>query len=102
MKPTLVPFYRPDLYPIILQRSVSVYGQLLGNSDVDQIRDQQNTVNRMEQKIIDRLVKAGTRITLPDRANLRTDPEDGDAVVPGECIGQGHDRPVRLQGGPAV
>ncbi len=26
----LVPFYRPDLYPIILQRSVSVYGQLLG------------------------------------------------------------------------
>ena len=78
MKPTLVPFYRPDLYPIILQRSVSVYGQLLGNSDVDQIRDQQNTVNRMEQKIIDRLVKAGTRITLPDRANLRTDPEDGE------------------------
>ena len=39
MKPTLVPFYRPDLYPIILQRSVSVYGQLLGNSDVDQIRE---------------------------------------------------------------
>ena len=78
MQPTLVPFYKPDLYPIILQRSVSVYGQLLGNSDVDVIRDQQNTVNRMEQKIIDRLVKAGTRITLPDKANLRTDPEDGE------------------------
>lgn len=78
MQPTLIPFYKPDLYPIILQRSVSVYGQLLGNSDVDVIRDQQNTVNRMEQKIIDRLVKAGTRITLPDKANLRTDPEDGE------------------------
>ena len=78
MQPTLVPFYKPDVYPIVLQRSVSVYGQLLGNSDVDQIRDQQNTVNRMEQKIIDRLVKAGTRITLPDRADLRTDPEDGE------------------------
>jgi hypothetical protein len=72
------PFYRPDLYPVILQRSVSVYGQLLGNSDVDVIRDQQNTINRMEQKIIDRLLKAGTRITLPDRADLRTDPEDGE------------------------
>jgi len=78
MQPTLIPFYKPDLYPIILQRSVSVYGQLLGNSDVDVIRDQQNTINRMEQKIIDRLVKAGTRITLPDKANLRTDPEDGE------------------------
>ena len=78
LQPTLIPFYKPDLYPIILQRSVSVYGQLLGNSDVDVIRDQQNTINRMEQKIIDRLVKAGTRITLPDKPNLRTDPEDGE------------------------
>ena len=78
MAPTMVPFYKPDLFPVILQRSVSVYGKLLGNSDVDVIRDQQNTVNRMEQKIIDRLVKAGSRITLPDKANLRTDPEDGE------------------------
>lgn len=78
MIPTKIPFYKPDLYPIILQRSVSTYGKLLGSSDVDIIRDQQNTINRMEQKIIDRLVKAGTRITLPDRADLRTDPEDGE------------------------
>ena len=42
------------------------------------IRDQQNTINRLEQKIIDRLMKAGTRITLPDRPELRTDPEDGE------------------------
>lgn len=78
MKPTMVPFYKPDLYPIVLQKSVSVYGKLLGNSDVDVIEDQQNTINRIEQKIIDRLVKAGTRITLPDNAKLRTDPEDGE------------------------
>jgi hypothetical protein len=76
--PVRIPYYRPDRYPIILQRSVSVFGQLLGNSDVDMIRDQQNTSNRIEQKIIDRLMKAGTRITLPDRVDLRTDPEDGE------------------------
>ncbi len=73
-----IPFYRPDRFPIVLQRSVSTYGQLLGSSDVDVIRDQQNTYNRLSQKIIDRLMKAGTRITLPDRADLRTDPEDGE------------------------
>lgn len=78
MKPTLIPFYKPDMFPIILQRSVSVYGKLLGNSDVDVIRDQQNTVNRLEQKIIDRLIKAGTRVTLPNRADLRMDTEDGE------------------------
>ncbi len=78
VKPTLIPFYKPDLYPIILQRSVSQYGQLLGTSDADIIEDQQNTINRLEQKIIDRLIKAGTRITLPNRPDFRVDPEDGE------------------------
>ena len=78
MRPTKSPFYRPDVFPVVLQKSVSVYGQLLGNSDVDVIEDQQNTTNRMDKKIIDRLVKAGTRITLPAKATLRTDPVDGE------------------------
>ena len=78
MVPTKLPYYQPDMYPIVLQKSVSVFGQLLGNSDVDMIEDQQNTTNRLEQKIIDRLMKAGSRITLPDSANLRLDPKDGE------------------------
>lgn len=78
LKPTLIPFYKPDVYPIVLQRSVSVYGQLLGSSDVDVIEDQQNTINRLEQKIIDRLIKAGTRITLPDKTSFRIDPKDNE------------------------
>ena len=73
-----VPVYSPNIFPMVLQKSVSVFGQLLGNSDVDVIEDQQNTINRMEQKIIDRLVKAGTRITLPNKANLKTSPVDGE------------------------
>lgn len=78
LRPTLIPYYKPDVYPIVLQKSVSTYGQLMGSSDVDVIADQQNTYNRLSQKIIDRLVKAGTRVTLPDRADLRLDPEDGE------------------------
>ena len=81
MRPTKIPFYRPDVFPVVLQKSVSVYGQLLGNSDVDVIEDQQNTTNRMEKKIIDRLVKAGTRITLPATATPRPDPLDGERGV---------------------
>lgn len=78
LRPTKIPFYKPDIFPIILQKSVSVYGKLLGNSDVDAIADQQNTVNRIEQKIIDRLLKAGSRITLPNKASMKVDPEDGE------------------------
>ena len=73
-----LPYFKPDLFPVFLQRNVSLFGRLLGDSDADKIADQQNTVNRMETKVIDRLIKAGTRITLPDRADLRTDPEDGE------------------------
>lgn len=76
LRPTQVPFYKPDVYPVVIQKNVSKYGQLLGSSDVDAIADQQNTINRLEQKIIDRLIKAGTRVTLPDRADLRIDPND--------------------------
>ena len=78
MQPTVLPYYKPDVFPVFLQKNVSTFGKLLGDSDVDAIQDQQNTVNRMEQKIIDRFIKAGTRITLPDRADLRQDPEDGE------------------------
>ena len=78
MVPTMIPFYRPDIYPIVLQRNVSVFGQLLGNSDVDVVEDQQNTMNRLEKKVIDRILKAGTRISLPPQADLRIDSEDMD------------------------
>lgn len=43
-----------------------------------EIEDQQNTINRLEKKIIDRMMKAGTRVTLPNKPNLKTDPEDGE------------------------
>ena len=76
MVPTRIPFYVPNVYPVVLQKSVSVFGQLLGNSDVDVIADQQNTTNRIEQKIINRLLQAGSRITLPAEANLRVDSKD--------------------------
>lgn len=73
-----VPFFKPNCYPLILQKNVSVYGQLLGESDVDSMRDQQNTMNRLEQKIIDRLMKAGSRVSLPPDTKCTIDPEDGE------------------------
>lgn len=76
--PTRIPCYKPDCYPVVLQKNISVFGQLLGESDVDKIEYQQNTLNRLNQKILDRLIKAGTKVTLPNNAALRMDSEDSD------------------------
>jgi hypothetical protein len=76
-RPTIIPYYKPDLYPVILQKNVSVYGQLLGASDLDAIEDQQNTTNRIEQEIIDKLVQSGSYLILPEDPAVKVDTEQG-------------------------
>lgn len=68
-----VPYYKPDVYPLVLQRNISVFGQLLGESDVDKIADQQNTLNRLEQKIINRICEAGSITILPPDTSITVD-----------------------------
>lgn len=76
MEPTKIPFYKPDIYPVILQKNVSVHGRFLGASDLDSIVDQQNTLNHLSAKIIDKLKKSGSYVSLPDSARIQYDSED--------------------------
>lgn len=84
-EPTRIPFYKPDIFPVILQKNVSVYGRFLGDSDIDKIADQQNTTNRIEVKIIDKLLKSGSYITLPDEASIKVDADDMKVIRPGNA-----------------
>lgn len=79
---TRIPFYKPNIYPVILQRNVSRYGCFLGDSDLDKIESQQNTTNRIESKIIDKLLKSGSYITLPDDVSIKADEEDMKVIRP--------------------
>ncbi|MEG1492114.1 MAG: hypothetical protein RR394_07660 [Oscillospiraceae bacterium] len=72
-----VPYYKPDIYPIFLQRNVSAFGKLLGDSDVDKIADQQNLTNRAWAKIIAQLINAGSYITMPDDLKIKKDSTEG-------------------------
>ena len=83
--PTKIPYYKPDIYPILLQKNVSVYGRFLGDSDIDKIASQQNTTNRIEAKIIDKLLKSGSYITLPDSASIKVDEDDMKVIRPGNA-----------------
>lgn len=76
MIPTRIPYYKPDIYPVILQKSVSVFGQLLGDSDIDQIADQQNTINRLWAKILTMVTQNGSFATLPVDAHARVDNDE--------------------------
>lgn len=85
MESERIPFYKPDIYPVLLQKNVSVYGHFLGDSDIDKISDQQNTTNRLSAKIIDKVVKSGSYISLPDDASIRVDAEDVKVIRPGNA-----------------
>lgn len=74
--PVRVPYYRPGCYPLVMRKNVSVYGKLMGDSDVDKIRDQQNTVKKLSTKIGEKLLKGGSYVTLPAGVSVdRTDNE---------------------------
>ncbi|MCI8387107.1 MAG: hypothetical protein HFE63_01405 [Clostridiales bacterium] len=79
--PYPIPYYKPDVFPIVLQRNVTAFGRFLGNSDVELIYDQQVTTNRIEQRIIEKLLHGGSLITLPKDARIRTDNEVGKALM---------------------
>jgi len=80
MHPTQIPYYTPDMYPIVLQKSVTVYGQLMGNSDVDIIKDHQETINRMHLKVIERTLTSGSKIVAPNDTKIRYDAKEGDVI----------------------
>lgn len=76
LRPTRIPAYKPGCYPVVLQKNVSVFGQLLGDSDVDKIEDSQNAINWLNQKIDRKIMEAGTIITGPATAEFSLDPKD--------------------------
>lgn len=91
MEPTRIPYYKPDMFPVVLRKNVSQYGRFLGGSDADAIADQQNALNKLSTKINAKILGGGSFVTkkksmgpiLTDGDN-RTLEVDGPADL--ECI----------------
>lgn len=71
--PERIPYYRPDMYPIIRWINVSKPNSYLGSSDVDRIEDAQMEINRLSEQIDQKLDGGGTIITLPPTAIIQRD-----------------------------
>lgn len=69
-EPTRIPYYKPKEYPIVLQRNISRYGQLLGASDIDKLERDQIALNELEWKMHEKLSTGGSYLVLPEKANV--------------------------------
>ena len=75
-KGTKIPYYVPNVFPVVLQKNVSLYGTLLGDSDADKVADQQNILKRLSQKINEKIMKSGSYMSLPEDAKIKIDSDE--------------------------
>jgi len=68
---TMVPSFCPTRYPFSIRVNVPKNFSFLGQSDVDIIRDQQDTIKKAVTKAEEKIVKGGSVIVLPDDLNAQ-------------------------------
>lgn len=76
MEKTRIPVYKPNKFPIIVRKNVSIDGKFLGNSDVDFIKDQQNEINKYLTKVGEKTLKGGSLVAMPMELNVDDTDED--------------------------
>ena len=71
-----IPYYRPNIYPVVLRKNISAQNKLLGGSDVAVVIDQQDTIKKLGTKINEKLLKGGSFVTLPEGVEIEKDGEE--------------------------
>lgn len=71
-----IPFYKPNVFPIVLRKNISRDRHLLGFSDVDVIKDQQDAIKKFGSKIQEKLLTGGSYVTLPEGLGVETTDEE--------------------------
>ena len=92
MEPTRIPYYKPDMFPVLLRRNVSKDGAFLGSSDMDAVADQQNALNKVSTKLMTKVLGGGSFITIPKGMRWSVTDQDGlvvelESAADGEKIG---------------
>lgn len=66
LEPTKLPYFVPTKFPIVIRKNTSQEDNLFGQSDCEFIRPQQQEINKIESRILDKLVRAGVLLTVPE------------------------------------
>ena len=71
-----LPYYKPGMFPLVLRKNISKYKSFLGFSDAAAIEDQQDTIKKLGSKINEKLLKAGSILTMPAGVNFQKNDEE--------------------------
>ena len=86
-----VRYYVPRRFPIVVRRNTSTERSLFGQSDCDFIRPQQEAINRIESRILEKLIRAGVTPIMPEDATVVLNNSVFGQLIrtrPGESISQ--------------
>lgn len=70
MIPTRIPYYTPRHYPIVIRKNTSTEDSLFGQSDCEFIRPEQQAINKIESRILQKLLRAGVTPVMPEDASV--------------------------------
>lgn len=72
-EPTRLPFYTPNILPIVIRKNTSEENNLLGQSDCEFVRPQQQAINKLESRIMEKLMGGGVFPIVPDGVSVELD-----------------------------
>lgn len=73
MEQTKLPYYTPNLLPVVIRKNISQEKSLLGQSDCEAIRPQQQGINKIESRIIQKCLGSGVFPIVPENFNGELD-----------------------------
>lgn len=71
-----IPYYKPNVFPVVLRRNITKANELLGGSDTEVLIDQQDTIKKLGDKVNEKLLKGGSYVTLPDGIKVETNDKE--------------------------
>lgn len=77
MAKTRIPYYVPREFPVVLERNISVAGQLLGDSDCDTVRALQELNDELLTNASEKMIKGGSVLAYNRNLHLRASDEIG-------------------------
>jgi len=75
-----IPYYKPNVYPVILRKNITAQNKFLGESDVKVIMDQQDTIKKLGTQMNEKLLMGGSIVTLPRDLEIEKDGEQFNVV----------------------
>ena len=69
-KPAKVSRSVPKRFPIVIRRNTSAAPSLYGDSDCEKIRPQQQAINKVESRILKKLLRAGVTPVIPEGSTV--------------------------------